>query len=118
MPSGPTRRLIPPWLIIIIAVFVIVALAFVASGGLSALRQFSDVETTTKHTTYSKQGEVVTKEEETWSTQQRLTFWDALGLGFVPVAGAIIITIVSHTYNKRQREREEAVQTLRARTRR
>ena len=116
MPSSSpsTRRLIPPWLIITTAVFVIAALAFVASGGLSVLRQFSDIETTTKHTTYSKEGKVVTKEEETSSTQQRLTFWDALGLVFVPVAGGIIITIVSHTYNKRQREREEAVQTLRA----
>ena len=32
----------------------------------------------------------------------------------MPVAGGVIITIVSHIYNKKQREREEAVQALRA----
>src|SRR5215218_1159977 len=114
MPSSPsTRRLIPTWLIITTAVFVIVALFFFASGGLSLLRLFSATETKTTHTT-SEQGQVVSKEKEKATTQRRLTFWDALGLVFVPVAGGVIITIVSHIYNRRQREREEAVQSLRA----
>jgi uncharacterized protein YjbI with pentapeptide repeats len=114
MPSSPsTRRLIPTWLIITTAVFVIVALFFFASGGLSLLRLFSVTETKTTHTT-SEQGQVVSKEKEKATTQQRLTFWDALGLVFVPVAGGVIITIVSYIYNKKQREREEAVQSLRA----
>jgi hypothetical protein len=60
--------------------------------------------------TKNKAGEKVDKAR----TTQQPTPWDALGLLIIPVAGGLIVTIVSHLYNKRQREREEAVQTLRA----
>jgi uncharacterized protein YjbI with pentapeptide repeats len=47
-------------------------------------------------------------------TTQDPTFWDALGLLVIPVLGGVIVAIVSNLYNKKQREREEAVQSLRA----
>jgi uncharacterized protein YjbI with pentapeptide repeats len=116
MPSNPSaRHLIPSWLIITTAIFVIVMLV-ITIGGLSPFRQFSVTESKTTHTIYepAKGKQPVSKEVEEAQTTQRPTPWDILGLVFVPIVGGIIITIVSHTYNKRQREREEAVQTLRA----
>jgi uncharacterized protein YjbI with pentapeptide repeats len=120
MPSSPsTKHLIPSWLIITAALFVIVVLVVVSSGGVGQSSRglfghVSRTETTTTHTTYDEQGKVLQEEKETASTTQKPTPWDVLGLVFVPVFGGLIITVVSHMYNKRQREREEAVQTLRA----
>jgi uncharacterized protein YjbI with pentapeptide repeats len=117
--STSTRHLLPFWLISTAALLAIVILAFAGQGGvgqsgMGLFGQVSRTETVTTHTTYGDQGQVVQEEKETASTTQEPTPWDVLGLVFVPIAGGLIITVVSHIYNKRQREREEAVQSLRA----
>jgi uncharacterized protein YjbI with pentapeptide repeats len=111
--SPSTRHLIPNWLIVTLALFVIVMLVVAIRGNLIApgwgpFEQVSVSTTTTTHTVTD--GEKV----DIARTTQEPTPWDALGLLIIPVAGGLIITIVSHLYNKRQREREEAVQSLHA----
>jgi uncharacterized protein YjbI with pentapeptide repeats len=114
MTSGPsTRHQIPNWLIITLALSVIFVLAVAIRGdliaaGLSPFGQVMVTTTTTTHTT--KDGQEV----DIARTTQEPTPWDALGLLVIPIAGGLIVTLVSHGYNKRQREREEAVQSLRA----
>jgi len=114
MSSSPsTRHLIPNWLIITLALLVIVVLVGVIRGGLitPGLEPFGQVsvsKTTTINTKRDGQG------VEIATTTQKTTPWDAIGLLVVPVAGGVVVTVVSHLYNKRQREREEAVQALRA----
>jgi uncharacterized protein YjbI with pentapeptide repeats len=114
MASSPsTRHRIPFWLIITLALFVMIVLAvafreILTPAGLG-LGRVSVTETKTTHTK-NEAGQKV----DIARTTQRPTPWDALGLLVIPIAGGLIVTIVSHVYNKRQREREEAVQSLSA----
>jgi uncharacterized protein YjbI with pentapeptide repeats len=114
MTSGPsTRHQIPNWLIITLALSVIFVLAVairenLIAAGLGPFGQVMVTTTTTTHTTRDGQDVDIAR------TTQEPTPWDALGLLVIPIAGGLIVTLVSHGYNKRQREREEAVQSLRA----
>jgi uncharacterized protein YjbI with pentapeptide repeats len=114
MASSPsTRHRIPFWLIITLALFVMIVLALAIRvefnpAGLG-FGQVSVTKTKTTHTT-DDAGQKV----DIAKTTQQPTPWDALALLVIPIAGALIVTIVSHVYNKRQREREEAVQSLSA----
>jgi uncharacterized protein YjbI with pentapeptide repeats len=113
MPSNPsTRHLIPNWLITTLALFVLVGLVVAIRADLTASGMgFGQVMESRTKTTHTKEaGQRV----DIAVTTQEPTSWDLLGLLVIPVAGGLIVTIVSHMYNKRQREREEAVQTLRA----
>src|SRR5215212_2221894 len=111
--SPSTRHLIPNWLIITLAIFVIVVLVVAIRGNLIALGwgPFERVSVSTTTTTHSVRDG---KKVDIARTAQEPTPWDALGLLVIPVAGGLIVAVVSNRYNKRQREREEAVQSLRA----
>jgi uncharacterized protein YjbI with pentapeptide repeats len=115
MPGSPsTRHLIPNWLMITLPLFVIVVLAVAIWGsprppGEGFLGHVLDTTTTTTHKTNNK-GQKVDIE----TTTGEATRWDLLSLLVIPVAGGLIVSLVTNRYNKRQREREEAVQSLRA----
>src|SRR5215218_9353048 len=112
MTSSPsTRHLIPNWLMLTLAVFVIVVLAVALWRGLrpsgeGVLGHVLDTKTATTHKTNNK-GQKVDIE----TTTGQATRWDLLSLLVIPVAGGLIVAVVTNRYNKRQKEREEAVQS-------
>jgi hypothetical protein len=109
-----TSQIIPTGVIVVIALLLFFVLLIAIRAGYSAgWTGFGEVptkETTTINTTADGVKEIaVTKE-----VQQPRTVWDWMSLVFIPLAGGLAIAIVGYLFNKKQREREEAVETLRA----
>jgi uncharacterized protein YjbI with pentapeptide repeats len=121
MPSNPsTRHLTPNWLIIIVALLVffggVVALRGGVSQVLEAFGQVSTTTTTSKHDRNPKDPDKLGRPDEIvkQTTAQTVTGWDFLSILIIPVAGGLIVLLAGNWFNKRQREREETVQSLRA----
>ena len=77
----------------------------------SGLRGAPLKETTTA--SYSPAGEQTALNVAEEFVPQR-TLWDWMSVAFIPVIGALTIAAVGYLFNIKQREREEAVQSLRA----
>jgi uncharacterized protein YjbI with pentapeptide repeats len=121
MPSNSSpRHLIPNWLIFTIALLVFFVGVIALGGGVSkVLQAFGHVSTTTttsKHDRNPKDPDKLGRPDEIVeeTTEQTVTAWDFLGILIIPVAGGLIIVLAGNWFNKRQREREETVQSLRA----
>jgi uncharacterized protein YjbI with pentapeptide repeats len=120
MPTNPsTRQTIPTGLIVIGALLVFffllvtVPLLAIPTGVDAPWTGFGEVLTKETKTTKGPPN----KPTETTVTQEFLqpkTFWDWMSLVFIPLAGGLTIAVVGYLFNLKQREREEAVQSLRA----
>jgi uncharacterized protein YjbI with pentapeptide repeats len=121
MPSNSfTRRLIPNWLIFTLALLIFFGGVVALSGGvrqvLHAFGHVSTTVTTSKHDRDPKNPDKLGRPDEIVqdTTQQTVTGWDFLSILIIPVAGGAIVVLAGNWFNKRQREREETVQSLRA----
>lgn len=116
MPRTPsTRRIMPAWTVVLAGLLVFTVL-LAAQGGFNAasigVGSVSISKTKTTHTTEKRaKGE---KGVETTTTVQKPTLWDLLSIVFIPLVGGVTVVGVGYLFNKKQREREEAVQSLRA----
>jgi Pentapeptide repeats (8 copies) len=118
MPRGPSSRRIPVGTIIILALFGFLLLYLVLKAytepSWSAIAGFRETTVSRTETTnvYNREGEI-----EKVTTQEVLpqrTVWDWLSLVGIPLAGGIVIAGVGYAFNRKQREREEAVERLNA----
>jgi uncharacterized protein YjbI with pentapeptide repeats len=118
MPRGPSSRRIPVGTIIILALFGFLLLYLVLKAytepSWSAIAGFRETTVSRTETTnvYNREGEI-----ERVTTQEVLpqrTVWDWLSLVGIPLAGGIVIAGVGYAFNRKQREREEAVERLNA----
>ncbi len=118
MPRGPSSRQIPVGTIIILALFGFLLLYLVLKAytepSWSAIAGFRETTVSRTETTnvYNREGEI-----EKVTTQEILpqrTVWDWLSLVGIPLAGGIVIAGVGYVFNRKQREREEAVERLNA----
>jgi len=111
-----TKRIISPW-ILMTAALLVVAILFVVQGGLKAVwLDVGHVSVTQTTTTRAAPGPDKGKKTEVETTKEvrTPTFWDILGLVFIPLLGGVTVVGVGYLFNKKQREREEAIQALRA----
>jgi hypothetical protein len=118
MPRGSQRRQIPVGTIIVVALIGFLVLYLVLKAyrepSWSAIAGFRETTVSRTETIndYNREGKI-----EKVTTQEVLpqrTVWDWLSLVGIPLAGGVVIAGVGYYFNKKQREREEAVERLNA----
>ena len=118
MSTGPSRRQIPVGTMIILALFGFLLLYLVLKAyteptwsAIAGFRETTVSRTETKNV-YNREGEI--EKVTTKEILPQRTVWDWLSLVGIPLAGGIVIAGVGYFFNKKQREREEAVERLNA----
>jgi Pentapeptide repeats (8 copies) len=118
MLKGPVSRQIPVGTMFILAIFGFLLLYLILKAyteptwsAIAGFRETTVSRTETKNV-YNREGEIksVTSQE---ILPQR-TVWDWLSLVGIPLAGGVVIAGVGYFFNKKQREREVAVERLNA----
>ena len=118
MPKGPVSRQIPVGTMFILAILGFLLLYLILKAyteptwsAIAGFRETTVSRTETKNV-YNREGEI--KKVTSQEILPQRTVWDWLSLVGIPLAGGVVIAGVGYFFNKKQREREEAVERLNA----
>lgn len=78
------------------------------------LRAVTETVTETTHITVDEKGEEHVKSKDIMVESQNVTFWHVVGTVAIPISGGVLIAAIGFLFNRKQREREEAIENQQA----